>query len=97
MVLDVRLYCIYDTCAGHSMPIFEAPNDSAALRQFYLSMQSSDVFVDFVDQMTLWCVGWLNKSTPKITVPDQAESDKRVCPYEVDTASIVERFKANRR
>lgn len=49
-----RIYTIYDKVAEQSGPVFQAPNDATALRQFrHLLAQPGIVPDDF----QLWCIG----------------------------------------
>lgn len=73
----MRLYEIWDETAEQGSGVFEAKNDSVALRQFNRLTSESD----FAPEFSLWCLGvYDNEKNPKQGSPMRTHLPVEVKP-----------------
>lgn len=77
--MEIRLYSIFDKASEEYSPIFQAVNDSVAVRQFHYAMKDNPFPLDY----KLVCLGSFHFSGGNAgVIVDIVESYK--CPYDVD-------------
>lgn len=77
--MEIRLYSIFDKASEEYSPIFQAVNDSVAVRQFHFAMKDNP----FPSDYKLVCLGSFHFSGGNAgVIVNTVGLDK--CPYDVD-------------